>query len=164
MRKRRQSGSAIVEASLMVPWIFFLFVGVLDFGFYAYAAICTQNAARAVAVSQATGNVFGASICQVALGELQQLPNMAGVSSCGTYPTAPTQSSPVSVCVATITTAGAVPSNCSAATTCADCTLNTSSSSIQATVQYQTVPLIPIPGILMGQMTLTRTAEVRVIQ
>lgn len=151
-----------MEAALMMPWLAFLFVGVLDFGFYSYAAICTQNAARAVALSQVTGGA--ADICTVARGEMQGIGNMNGVTTCLTYPAAPTNAVPLSVCVATITTAGATPANCSAATSCADCALNATATSIQATVQYQTVPLIPIPGVLMGRMTLTRTAEMRLIQ
>lgn len=149
----------MVEAALMMPWIAFLFVGVLDFGFYAYAAICTQNAARAVAMSQATGGL--ADVCTVARGEMQDLSNMNGVTTCATYPAT---AAPLSVCVATITSTGAVPSNCSAATSCADCALDATATSIQATVEYQTPPLVPIPGVLMGQMTLTRTAEVRLLQ
>ena len=47
MSRKRQKGSAIVETALMMPWLAFIFVGVLDFGFYSYACICTQNAARA---------------------------------------------------------------------------------------------------------------------
>jgi hypothetical protein len=31
-------------------------------------------------------------------------------------------------------------------------------------VTYQTFPMVPIPGILTGQLTLTRTAEMRVIE
>src|SRR5260370_16771519 len=42
----REHGHAIIEVTLMAPWIFFLFVGTLDFGFYSYAIIATQNAAR----------------------------------------------------------------------------------------------------------------------
>ena len=52
-RNKGQSGSSIIEVALLSPWIFFLFVGIFDFGFYAYAAICTQNAARAVALAAA---------------------------------------------------------------------------------------------------------------
>jgi len=48
--RTKNRGSAVVEAALMMPWLAFLFMGVFDFGFYAYASICTQNAARAVAV------------------------------------------------------------------------------------------------------------------
>ncbi len=160
--KNSNRGSAVVEAALMMPWLAFLFVGVLDFGFYSYAAICTQNAARAVAMSQVIG--VASDICTVARGEMQFVAGMGGVTSCQTYPTAPTNAVPLSVCVATITNSGANPSNCSAATSCADCGLDNAATSVQATVQFQTVPLIPIPGILMGQMTLTRTAEVRLVQ
>ena len=41
MRKTqlRERGSAIMETAFMVPWLFFLFVGVLDLGFYSYAAV-----------------------------------------------------------------------------------------------------------------------------
>jgi hypothetical protein len=44
--KRRDRGHAVVEISLLAPWILFLFVGTLDLGFYSYALICTQKAAR----------------------------------------------------------------------------------------------------------------------
>ena len=37
----------------MAPWLFFLFIGTLDFGIFAYGSICTQSAARAAADSVA---------------------------------------------------------------------------------------------------------------
>ncbi len=49
--RRGRGGSAIIEMALLMPWLVFLFVGILDFGFYTYAAICTQSAARAAAVA-----------------------------------------------------------------------------------------------------------------
>ena len=51
--KDRRRGSAVVEAALLMPWICFLFVGILDSGFYTYGAMATQNAARAVAIQSA---------------------------------------------------------------------------------------------------------------
>src|SRR2546428_1434750 len=51
----KERGHAVIEVSLMAPWIFFLFMGTLDFGFYSYAIIATQNAAR-VAVIQTSIN------------------------------------------------------------------------------------------------------------
>ena len=45
--RHRNGGNAVIEVALMAPWIFFLFVGVLDFGFYAYSFISVENAARA---------------------------------------------------------------------------------------------------------------------
>src|SRR5437868_11738001 len=46
-----ERGHAVVEAALFMPWLAFLFIGAVDFGFYGYALINTQNAAR-VAVMQ----------------------------------------------------------------------------------------------------------------
>jgi Flp pilus assembly protein TadG len=45
----RRAGNSIVEFSLMAPWILFLFAGAFDWGFYAYALISVQNAARVAA-------------------------------------------------------------------------------------------------------------------
>jgi hypothetical protein len=167
-RRKRQRGQAIVEAALMMPWLAFLFVGVLDFGFYAYSAICVQNAARAVAIASANPSSL-VSPCQAALGELTGLPNMINVTttSCTSDPAAVGGAKLYSACVITLTntatTGGATAANCRAANgqICADCTLDTTAQSTQATVSYQTVPMIPIPGILAGQFTLTRYAEVR---
>src|ERR1700688_1032897 len=75
-RKRREGGSSIVEMALLSPWIFFLFVGIFDFGFYAYAAICTQNAARAVALAAAQTASASVTPCGAALGEMRMLPNV----------------------------------------------------------------------------------------
>ena len=52
--KQRERGGSIVEVALLAPWIFFLFVGIFDLGFYAYGIICTQNAARAAATQTAS--------------------------------------------------------------------------------------------------------------
>src|SRR5438128_767679 len=48
-RRRRQDGHAVIEIALLAPWIFFLFAGTLDMGFYLSALIATQNAARVAA-------------------------------------------------------------------------------------------------------------------
>src|SRR3984957_15436190 len=103
-RKRREAGSSIVEVALLAPWIFFLFVGIFDFGFYAYAAICTQNAARVVALSAAHTATAWVGPCGVALGELPLPPNIGanpGGSKFSVVATTPavTQSVPVNVCV-----------------------------------------------------------------
>src|ERR1700756_1448468 len=93
-RKRRQSGNSIVEVALLAPWIFFLFVGIFDLGFYAYAIICTQNAARAAATQTASSvGVQSASIaCDAAWNELRGLPNVAGISkNCAQLPVIVTQ-------------------------------------------------------------------------
>lgn len=46
LRSLRNRGHAVIEVALLSPWIFFLFVGTLDMGFYTHALIATQNAAR----------------------------------------------------------------------------------------------------------------------
>jgi Flp pilus assembly protein TadG len=162
-RHRRESGSSIVELALLSPWIFFLFVGVFDFGFYAYAAICTQNAARAVAVASAETATGGVTPCNAALGEMRMLPNVGSnpVFTCGAAMTV-TQAIPVAVCVAALSNAS--PAACgSSQPACADCGQNAAATSEKAFVTYQTIPLVPIPGILKGQVTLTRVAEMRAI-
>lgn len=141
LRRKRQRGSAMVEAALMAPWIFFLFVGVYDFGFYAWAMISTQSAARAAALAVAEAPTAGISPCTAALGELSMLLN--GTGSCVATASV-TASAPVGVDIASV----AGPDG---------------QASTQATVLYQTVQLIPIPGILMGKTQFRRVAQVRTI-
>ncbi len=160
-RKRREGGSSIVEVALLAPWIFFLFVGIFDFGFYSYAAICTQNAARAVALAAAQTATASVTPCNAALGEMRMLPNVGynPSFSCGSGTTV-TQAAPVAVCVGALSKTAATVCGLPSAV-CADCALNAAATSQFATVTYQTIPFVPIPGILTGQMTLTRGAEVR---
>lgn len=145
-----RQGSAIVEASLLIPWMAFLFVGILDFGFYAYSAISIQNAARAAAL-RTSGSQYSFSSaggCTAALGELRGLPNILdAVWPCDALPVI------VSVRILDDTTTPA----------CADCGVKPTATSVEATVTYQTMPMIPIPGLVMGQMTMTRIAESRVL-
>src|SRR5580698_7314470 len=86
MLARRRSGNSIIELTFMMPWLLFLFVGVFDFGFYAYALIATQNAARAVAVHNSISKTAATdpdlSGCSIALAELQSTPNVSGLSGC----------------------------------------------------------------------------------
>ncbi len=156
--RRREAGSSIIEVALMAPWIFFLFVGVFDFGFYAYAGICTQNAARAAA-SRTAADEFSQSsalACTSALQEMNEVPNVVGLSSCGALPLKVTQST---LCTqATVKPSGIA---CTAPG-CADCGADNTAASTQVTVTYQSIPLIPIPGILTGRLNLTRIAEMRI--
>ena len=48
----RQRGSALVEISLLAPWILFLFVGMFDMGMYTYSMIGVENAVRVAAGNQ----------------------------------------------------------------------------------------------------------------
>lgn len=165
--KRRQRGGSIVEVALLAPWIFFLFVGIFDLGFYAYGIICTQNAARAAAVQTASsvGVQSNAVACEAAWNELRGLPNVAGTTKdCTTLPVIVTQRT---LCDSTKVQPSSLSASCVGGSVCADCgsTADPSghSASSQVSVQYQSIPLIPIPGILTGQLTITRIMEMRII-
>jgi len=165
--KRREQGGAIVEVALLAPWIFFLFVGVFDFGFYAYGIICTQNAARAAATQTASSvGVQSVSIaCDAAWNELRGLPNIAGTTKdCTKLPVIVTQKT---LCDSTKVQPSSLAASCVSGSICADCGStadpNSHSASSQVSVQYQSIPLVPIPGILTGQLTITRIMEMRII-
>ncbi len=145
----------MVETSLMLPWLFIFFLCVFDFGFYAYAAICTQNAARAVAMRMSEdGSLSDGEACHVALGEMIRLPNVKDLdpNSSASCPGLDDRH-PVVVSVRQLSATTLPP--------CADCALNPLATSSQATVTYRSIPLFPVPT-MMGRMTLTRIAEVRV--
>jgi Flp pilus assembly protein TadG len=132
-----ERGSSVIEVSFLAPWIFFLFVGVLDFGFYSYAAISVQNAARAVALYTSSGPGTAADSaggCTYAKQELGSLPGVTSGMACAALPL--------------IVNAQAVTGPDGAAAT-------------QVSVTYQTLPMIPIPGMMMGQMTITRVVQMR---
>ncbi len=131
----RQNGHAVVEIALMAPWLFLLFVGIFDFGFYAYAAISVENAARAAAIYTSSTNGLADSngACTYALQELQNIPNVGGLSSCNALPL--------------IVTAAADNSVGGEAGT-------------KVTVTYQSIPLIPIPW-MPGTYNITRSVWMR---
>jgi hypothetical protein len=171
---RNRKGSAVIEAALLMPWVCFLFVGVLDSGFYTYAAMATQNAARAVAIQKSTGALVDA--CQTAKAEMLLLPNVGLVGGCATAQANVNNANPIWVCVGD---AGSVANPLLTSTTaascgqpsriCADCDnvicpAPCVARSVQAVVTYQSVPLVPIPGILPVQLQFTRIAEARVIE
>lgn len=137
-------GHAIVETALMAPWIFFLFVGVLDFGFYAYALIAVENATRVAALSAGIGSGYAVdqtTACGLVVDELRRMPNVKTL--------------PVNYA-------------CAAAPLRVD--INGNSNYVDAEgnpatwvrVTYETIQLIPIPGILMGKATISRTVETRI--
>ena len=140
-RRFGEDGHAAVEVALMSPWILLLFMAIFDFGFFAYAAICTQNAARIAALATAAAPSSAGSQptgCTHALEEMRMLPNIAGLAT--TYPC---NALPLIVNVPPCTDPEP-PQQCS-----------------RVSVTYQTVQLFPLP-FLMGRMTLTRVAEMRV--
>jgi len=138
IRRLGERGNAIIEASLLAPWMLFLMVGVLDLGFYTYAAIATENAARVAAQYSAAGAATAgdsAGACTYALQEAISLPGLTSGMNCTSLPF-----------IVTVTPV-AGPDGTAASS---------------ASVTYQTIPMIPIPGLLTGRLTLTRTAEMKV--
>jgi Flp pilus assembly protein TadG len=133
--RQRTRGAAILELSLMVPWIAFLFVGALDWGFYAYELITVETATRSAAVYESgLGSIDSAGACTIVLDEMSTLTNMASVSACG--------SNPLVVSATQVTG----PDNNNAA---------------QVSVTYTTPQMIPIPGLLANRFTITRTVQIR---
>ena len=137
--KRRDRGSAVIEMALLAPWFFFLFIGVVDMGFYCYDLIAVENAARVAAEYTSSGidkadDASGA--CTRARLEMAALPNVSGLSDCSSLPL-------------TVTAAK-------------DTGLGNLGWKTTVTVTYQTQQLIPIPGLLQGQFTFSSTAVSRV--
>ena len=124
----------MVETSLMVPMVFFLFLALVNFGFYIYAFIVVGNAARAAAQHISLGGP-GALACPVVLREMQTLPNV--YSTC-------TGDVTVATVTATTTFGGSV-----------------SAQYREVTITYNTIQLFPLP-FMSGQMTINRTARMRV--
>jgi Flp pilus assembly protein TadG len=134
---QRRDGHAVIELALLFPWIIFLFAGALDMGFYTYALIATQNAARVAAEytsshSTLAGDTAGA--CRYALAEMNSMTNLRGLSSCDTLPLK--------------VVATGVPAGVDGAP------------ATSVSVTYQSGTLIPIP-LLTGQLTVTRTVQMR---
>lgn len=142
--RSKRRGQSLVEATLIFLMFVFLFIGVLDAGFYSYALISVQSAARVAAVYTST-NKFSAGdstgACAVALRELSTLPNITNgaVTSCGALPLV-------------VSATGPTPD-----------AINPSVYYTTVSVQYQTILLIPIPGILMNQLTVTRIVQLPVL-
>jgi Flp pilus assembly protein TadG len=136
----RERGHAVLETALMLPWVLFLFVGAFDFGFFNYALISTQNAARVAAwyTSQSkTTAADAATACTYALAELQALPNVGtSVTTCS--------ASPVVVTATQVTGAD-------------------NAEATQVSVTYTSPQLIPIPGALPGKYTFDRTVQMRLV-
>jgi hypothetical protein len=150
----------------MTPWIFFLFVGVFDMGFYSYMAICVENAARAAATQTATasGAVYQSNTmaCTAALNELSFIPNVAGLASCGALPVIVTRTTLCDQTKVEDPTNIVCEAPCGRNSGCgADATGKSASS--QVAVQFQSDLFVPIPGVLTGQLNLTRVAEMRII-
>ena len=137
--RRGQRGHAVIEVTFLAPWIFFLFMGTIDFGFYSYAIIATENAARVAAMQTSKNPTTAADqtlACNFALSELNVLPNTRTLTTCGALPVIVN------------------------ATTFVDADGATAS---RVDVTYQTILMIPIPG-LTGRLSITRNSQMRLKQ
>ena len=159
--KRSESGSSIVEMALLAPWIFFLFIGIFDLGFYLYAASCAQSAARIAAIQTATNPGLSAPLlqsmaCNAAMLEMVRVPNTHTITGCDAAPLTVTQQT---LCIQ----ANQPSSIACIAPSCADCVVDNTAVSTLVTVTYQSGLFVPIPGLLKNQLNLTRTSETRMV-
>lgn len=130
--------------ALLLPWYLFLFVGAFDWGFYAHALISTESAARVAALyasgststaTDTTGCGGSGCPCVYALEELRISQNVgSAVTSCSALP----------VIVTPTEVTGADGQNAA-----------------QVAVTYQTIGVIPIPGLLQSQPTFYRVVQMR---
>jgi Flp pilus assembly protein TadG len=155
-RKRAQCGHAVVEVALMAPWIFLLFMGILDFGFYAYSAISVENAARAAALftSSDPGEAANsAGACVYALQELQNAANIGSGAACdgsGHIKVGANTIATITAVEAAVVPAVIAP--CDSKTTLCDAS--------QVTVTYKSPGMIPIPW-LPGVYNITRIVTMK---
>jgi Flp pilus assembly protein TadG len=135
---KSRRGAAMMELALLSPWIIFLFIGVLDWGYYAVSLITLENATRVAAVfaSGSSSNYAQTNtICGILTNEMGSLSNMQGVTTCS--------ASPLTFSSTLITG----PDGSNAA---------------QVSVTYTTPQMIPIPMLLAKQFTITRTVTMRI--
>ncbi|MGA2134453.1 MAG: TadE family protein [Bryobacteraceae bacterium] len=139
-RIRRSAGQAVVEVTMLIPWMVFAFVAAFNFGVFAYSMISTENAARtgamyaAQSLTVAQGGSIVSQVCPYVLGELGDAPGVgSGVTTC--------TGSPVSVTV-TANTPGSGGMN-----------------TVKVSVTYNTMQMIPLPGLMAGSLAITRSVE-----
>jgi hypothetical protein len=127
----------MMELALFSPWIIFLFVGTLDWGFYAYSLITLETATRNAASwnSNHSTPTDTTTACQIVTGEMSALINMHGVTTCG-------GTSAVSLTATQVTGPD-------------------SENAAQVAVTYTTPHMIPIPGLLNKQFTITRVVTMK---
>lgn len=125
----------------MTPWLIFLFIGAMDWGFYAYSLIAAEAAARvgcmyaSTSASVLAAGGTSATVCTYALEQLRKMPNVGGsLTTCS--------ASPVTVTVSSVTGPDA-------------------NAAAQVQVIYVTPVLIPMMGQLPSQLTITKTIQMR---
>ncbi len=143
-------GHSVLELAFFLPWVIFLFVGVFDWGFYSWALISTENAARVAAMYTSSNSgtaADSAGACLYAAAQLAYAPNVAGNPYVNSPEGAGSGSAACSAAPLTVTvTAVSGPDGSPAS---------------QVSVTYQTPVLVPIPGLLAGQVSITRVVQMR---
>jgi Flp pilus assembly protein TadG len=141
---KRTRGNSIIEVTFMAPWILFLMMGIFDFGFWAFSAISTANAARAAALyTSQDWSIAGDSqrACDLVKQEMNYMLNASQFNAS---------------CSSGVLQVTAVALDGSTTPASAD-----GHRSSQVTVRYEVIPLFWIPG-LSGRWGVTRVAEMRV--
>lgn len=124
-----------MEMALLSPWIFFLIMGALDWGFYAYSLITLETATRTAALYESgQASVSSSGACAIALQEMKTLINLTSTTSCGTAPLVVSASSDTSV---------------------------DGTNEAVVSVTYTTPQMIPLPGLLSGKFTITRVVKMK---
>jgi Flp pilus assembly protein TadG len=128
-------GSSSIEFALIVPWFVFLFIGILDLGFYNYALITAQSAARTAVLftsSSTSASTQSALACSYVYDQLTSNINLSTATTC---------SSPSPITLTTAVKTG--PDGNSAST---------------VTIQFATATMVPIPGLMPANIQVVRTA------
>jgi Flp pilus assembly protein TadG len=179
MRSRR-SGHSVLEFAFFLPFLLFLFVGAFDWGFYSWALISTENAARVAALytsGSSTTAADSAGACNIATAEMADAPNVAanpGVSGTtlkgggsagslgsggGSGGGGNNQNSGGSGGSGNLATCSAPPLTVTATSISSGAD---GAAASQVSITYQTPVLIPIPGLLTGQISITRVVQMKV--
>jgi len=108
-----------------------------DVGMYWYALISTENAARVVGMYASRSSSVAQSptlACSYALGEMRDAPGVGSATTC-------TASDPVQVTTSYMASgADGLPA-------------------AQVSVTYKSSPLLAVPGMITGSLTITRTVQ-----
>jgi Flp pilus assembly protein TadG len=136
-----QKGSSAVEFAFLVPWFVFLFVGILDLGYYSYALITAQSAARTAVLftsSSTSASTQSTLACSYVYDQLTSNINLTTATTC-------TSPSPISLTTAVVTGPEGV--------------VNSAST---VTIEFTSATLIPIPGVLPANIPIVRTATMMI--
>lgn len=124
-----------------MPWFVFLFVGSFDLGMYSYSLVVTQDGARTAALNASQNTTTAAdstTACGFVLDSIRDLPNIgSGVTTCS--------AAPITVTASLGTGTGPDGGNMTT-----------------VTATYTSPQLIPIPGLIPGQLTIVKTVKMRV--